>query len=350
MSNGLSNSPQSVQGSVIIVNYNGGTLVQDVVESIVGQTIGDRLEIIVVDNGSTDGSIEALETRNGHRIRIVRLGENLGFSQGNNIGFKIAKGKYLLLLNNDALSEPDWAQELISAAEKNPGAGMCTSKILFGDNSGRIDNVGHKMFRDGLNRSRGHRERDQGQYDQSKESLFGSGCACLYRRESVMKWGGFDPDFFAYGDDADLGLKIRLGGEFCVYVPTAIVHHRSSATLGGLSTRKIFLIERNRIWVLVKYLPLSWILTSPIFTIKRLFCSYLAAIRRQGLAGDLAENVPLKQMIRVILEAWMAGLNGLPSMWVKRRGLMAKSQVSSAEFKRTLKRFEASAKEMSFMN
>jgi len=350
MSDSFGDGAYSLLGSVIIVSHNGGPLVQDAVESIIGQTIGDRLEVIVVDNGSTDGSVEALEVWNSHRVSIVKLRENLGFAQGNNIGFAMAKGKYLLLLNNDAVSEARWAQELISAAEKYPDAGMCTSKILLDDNSGRIDNVGHKIFWDGLNRSHGHHEMDRGQYDQMEESLFASGCACLYRRDSVMVWGGFDPDFFAYGDDADLGLKIRLGGESCIYVPTAVVHHRNSTTLGRLSTRKIFLIERNRIWIMVKYLPVSWVLASPFFTIQRLFLSYLAARRWQGLAGELAGNVPLKQMIRTILEAWLAGLRGLPIVWLKRRKLWAKSRIRPVEFRRTLRRFTASAREMSFMN
>ena len=144
-------------GSVIIINYNGGQLLHAAVESALRQTVADRLEVIIVDNGSTDDSIDAVEKDFSKEVKIIRLNENLGFAGGNNRGIREARGKYILLLNNDAAAEPDWAEELTSAAEASPGVGMCTPKILYFADRRRIDNVGHKMYRDGLNRSRGHK-------------------------------------------------------------------------------------------------------------------------------------------------------------------------------------------------
>lgn len=342
-----SSSGHAPLGSVIIVSHNGGAMLMEAVRSVLAQTVVDRLEIIIVDNGSTDGSMGFLESAPGH-IRIIKLDRNQGFAGGNNAAFAVARGEYLLLLNNDAVAHECWAAELIKAARTHPQAGMFTSKILFYADRERIDNVGHNIFPDGLNRSRGHNEKDHGQYDLDEETLFASGCAALYRRDKVLAWAGFDEDFFAYGDDADLGLKFRLDGLSCRYVPTAVVYHHGSATAGPYTGRKIFLVERNRVWILIKYFPVSWILASPGYSLARFLKSYQAAHQGRGLAGQLATKNSLATVLTAVFQAWLQALLGLPRMIRKRKELMSRRTVDQKAYRNTLRRFKASLEDISF--
>lgn len=318
------------------------------VRSVLAQTIADRLELIVVDNGSKDGSADALKDEFQDRIRLVRSTTNRGFAGGNNLAFEQARGKYLLLLNDDAVVEKGWAQALIKVAESDPEVGMCTSKILCYDNRTLIDNVGHLMYVDGLNRSRGHLARDRGQYERIEETIFASGCAALYRRDIVMDVGGFDEDFFAYGDDADLGLKLRLAGYKCMYVPYAVVYHRQSASTGKSSMQKLFWIERNRVWVMLKFFPASKILASPWHTLRRLLGSAKLAHDGKGLAGELLRNNSMLHLGKTIALAWLAAIQGFPKMLVRRRRLARHRKINTRQISKLLEKFRASVDEMAF--
>jgi GT2 family glycosyltransferase len=191
-------------------------------------------------------------------------------------------------------------------------------------------------------------EIDKGQYESRQETLFASGCAALYRRDSVLKWEGFDGDFFAYGDDADLGMKIRLGDETCLYVPSAVVRHRGSGSLGPFSRRKLFLVERNRVWVLIKYFPPAWVLASPFHTIHRLLLSASAARKNEGPAGEMKCSLAWDRMILTIMEAWACAAAALPRMLKKRRKIMSQKSITVARIERLLRDFSCSAGEMSF--
>jgi GT2 family glycosyltransferase len=334
--------------TAIIVNWQGGEVVAAAIRSLLAQTVREKLEIVVVDNASSDGSAEEIEREFTRDIRLIRSDSNLGFAEGNNLGLRHSRGEYVLLLNNDAEVAPDWAEQLISVARENPEVGMCTSKILCHDDRDRIDNAGFSISRDGLNRSRGHLCRDDGSFDGIEETLFASGCAALYRRRTVMEVGGFDPDFFAYGDDADLGLKIRMLGYICLYVPGAVAYHRQSSSVGQASVQKLYWIERNRVWVLVKYLPVMWIIMSPWFTVRRLFGSWRAAKRGQGIAGKVREQASSLVLLRTVAGAWLDALIGIPKMWRRRRRLWKSRAVSRREWRALLKRFEAPPEEMTF--
>jgi len=323
-------------------------MVIETLESVFAQTLIHKLEIIIVDNASDDGSINTIEVKFGCFVIIVYSKINLGFTGGNNLGFKCASGKYLLLLNNDAVVEPTWAEELLRPMELASDVGMCTSKILCYQDKKIIDNVGHKIYVDGLNRSRGHLEIDNGQYDQTEEVLFASGCAAAYRYDAVMVSGGFHEAFFAYGDDADLGLKLRLVGFRCLYIPTAKVYHRQSASTGPFSLQKLLWIERNRVWVMLRFLPVRWIIVSPIYTFLRLFLSWLAGLNRTGVAGRLTKHHSTLSIGFVLLKAWLAAVWQIPKMMKERHSLMANRKVTPKEWHATLNRFRASIYEMSF--
>jgi GT2 family glycosyltransferase len=307
--------------SVIVVNYNRRGLLERCLQSLEAQTWRD-FEIIAVDNGSTDGSqdlLRSLSRRRNSPIRVVELRGNRGFAGGCNAGIALARGRYIATLNNDAEAHPEWLARLVSAIEEDKRIGMCASKILFHADRGRIDKAGHLMFMDGLNHGRGSGEADRGQYETAEETLFPDGAAALYRRAMIDETGPFDEAFFAYGDDADLGLRGRLAGWTCVYVPKAIAYHMRSATAGEFSSLKAFLIERNRIFVLVKTFPLSLVAISPLFTAARFVFHAYGALFAVGSSGRFAASLSRAGLLATIVRAWVSALAHLPGMWRARR-------------------------------
>jgi hypothetical protein len=334
--------------TVIIVNFNGGSLVLDAVRSALNQSIGARLEVLVVDNASRDGSEKAIENEFGPRVRVLRQTTNLGFTGGNNVGFREGRGRYFLLLNNDAVADPQWAESLLARLEEDETLGMCTPKILCLNAPELLDNAGHGLFIDGLNRSIGHLKPDGPRWNQECEVLFASGCAAAYRASAVQAAGGFCEDFFAYGDDADLGLHLRLMGFSCRYVPAAKVWHEQSGTSRPFSCQKIFWIERNRLWVLWRFLPASWVLLSPCFTLVRIFGALIAGIRGQGVAGKVLEGSSGVAIAGTLICAWCAALLRLPRCLSERYELKTRARISPAAWYRLLNRFRVPAREMMF--
>ena len=194
-------------------------------------------EVVVVDNGSKDGSLEMLAreftTGQPFRLKIIRNSENKGFCAANNQGLAAAGGQLLALLNNDAEAEPGWLTALAAIFHDNPDVGMAASKILVHEDPTKIDKAGHLIYPDGQNRGRGSGELDIGQYDKIEEILWPDGCAAMYRGKMLDQIGGFDEDFFAYADDAELGLRARIAGWRCLYVPRAVVRHHRGSTYGN---------------------------------------------------------------------------------------------------------------------
>lgn len=336
---------QTLVISVIIVNYNGLSHLRECLDSLRRQAFTD-FEVIFVDNGSTDGSVSFVE-ENYPDIKVVKNRANLGFGEGNNVGMRIAQGKYVALLNNDTVTHPEWLRSLANAAESSPETfGMWASKILFYDNPEVIDTVGHLIYPDGQNIGRGRGELDRGQYDREEEVFFPSGCAALYSKKMLDEIGLFDPDFFAYADDTELGLRGRLAGWKCLFVPSSVVYHKYSATSGRYSEFKVFLIERNRIWVLIKYFPLRYIILSPFYTIVRLGGHLAAAFRKKGAAGRFKESSSLAAMMKVYLRANVDAFWGLRKMLKKRSQMKPIRKASSREFSIWLKRFGISARDI----
>jgi len=267
---------------VVVVNWNRKELLRACLRSLARQA-GAEFEVIVVDNGSSDGSAEVAEGEFG--ARVIRNRENRGFCAANNQGIAVGRGEFIALLNNDAEAEPGWLAALEAACSRAPDIGMAASKVLVWEEPGRIDKAGHLMFPDGQNRGRGSGALDRGQYEREEEVLWPDGCAALYRRAMLEEIGGFDEDFFAYGDDAELGLRARIAGWRCVYTPRAVARHHRGATLGKDSARRLELIERNRVLLALKLFPWSLLWLNPLFFAARLAAGAAAAGRG---AGDTA--------------------------------------------------------------
>lgn len=329
--------------SIIILNYNGKGYVEECLDSVLNQTY-KNMEVIVVDNASKDGSLEIVKDKYMSKIILIENDKNLGFAEGNNVAYKKAKGEFIALLNNDAVADKEWLYKLIFAVNRcAPSFGMWASKILFYDNHKMIDTLGHLIYPDGLNRGRGKGEIDTGQYNKEEEVFYPSGCAAVYRKKMLDEIGFFDPDFFAYGDDTDVGLKARLAGWRCLYVPEAVVYHRSSATAGRYSPFKAYLVERNRVWILVKYFPLRYILLSPFYTVLRWILQLYGAVTGKGSAGKFVEEFSLLKLAGVFLRAYIDAIKGLPGMITKRAVMKKNKHATTGDFSLWLKKYRISA-------
>jgi GT2 family glycosyltransferase len=332
--------------SVIIPNWNGKHFLAECIDSLGEQTFRD-FETILVDNGSTDGSAEFSEERYGGIIRIIRNKENLGFTGGNNVGIRAAKGKYIVLLNNDTWAEPTWLEELVKATYLGRPVGMWGSKIYSYYRRDQIEAVGELIYWDGLSRSRGQYAQEQGQYEEMEEIFFPPGCGGMYRKVVFEEIGLFDEDFFAYADDAEIGIRARLAGWKCVYVPRAVLYHKNSGSTGHYSPFKAFYVERNRFWITLKYFPLPLLYLSIFFTFYRFAFQGYGALTHRGAAGKFTRNYSPFQLIWILIKAYGSGLRYTPRMWKKRKMLKPLRKVPYGEIFSWFHRFGIKAKEIS---
>ncbi len=334
--------------SVIIPNWNRRDLLRGTLRSLSAQTFPDA-EVIVVDNGSTDGSAGMVLAEFPKTV-LIRNAENLGYCKAINQGIRQARGRYVALLNNDAEADRRWLEELVAGAAQAPEVGMCASKILVFENREVIDKVGHLIYPDGQNRGRGCGERDRGQYDRPEEVLLPDGCAALYDRRVFETAGMFDEDFFAYADDAELGLRVRLAGWRCLYVPTALVYHHHSSTLGRFSPDRIVLVERNRLWLAAKLFPWRLLVLNPFYSAIRLGANLLAALGGVGEAGQFARHEGVGVLLKCTIRAYIEALAGLPRIFRKRREIRRWRRLSNREFLNLLRRYRISARELAFQS
>jgi GT2 family glycosyltransferase len=323
------------------VNFNRGELLRACLGSLARQR-DVSFETIVVDNGSSDGSADIAEGE--FRVKVIRNKENRGFCAANNQGIAAAQGDFIALLNNDAEAEPDWLGELYRACSRSPEVGMAASKVLVWEDPRRIDKVGHLMFPDGQNRGRGAGALDEGQFDREEEVLWPDGCAAMYRKQMLDEIGGFDEDFFAYGDDAELGLRARIAGWRCWYAPRAVVRHHRGATMGKGSGARLKLIERNRVLLAVKLFPWRLLWLNPVYFAMRLIAGAAKAgrgagdtIHFPGLGGKL-------RMAGALIAGDLAALLLVPRM-LRKRGML-KRRLSAAEVQRLIFAYRLSLKEV----
>jgi len=239
--------------SVVIVNLNGRELLGDCLEALEAQDYPpDRVEIILVDNGSTDSSVAFVRQTYPH-VRVVEAGRNLGFAGGNNLGAHIATGDYLALINNDARADPQWLSAMTAALDAEAPVACVASKIL--DWKGEaVDFVGSVMNLYGR-----AFHIDEGipvsldRYDRPRELLAPCGGAMLIRRDVFQKVGGFDDDYLAYFEDLDLGWRLWLLGYEVWFVPNAVVHHRQHKTGSRFPVEQRYLLsEVNALRTVIK--------------------------------------------------------------------------------------------------
>ncbi len=257
--------------SVIILNYNGKEVIGDCLASVSRQVFRDY-EVIVVDNGSTDGSDRIVrEILDGPvfsgRATFVPLKKNLGFPGGNAEGLKKARGTYIVLLNNDTEPDPLWLKELVLAAQTHPAAGIVASKLVDWK-TGRIDSAGDGYTTTLKGFKRGEGEVDRGQYDRMAFVFGACAGAVLYKREVLDRIGFLDEDFFLIHEDTDLNFRAHLAGWKVLYTPTALVRHKVRSTIGAMSEKAVYYTLRNSELMRLKNIPLPvFLLYLPEFLI-----------------------------------------------------------------------------------
>jgi GT2 family glycosyltransferase len=317
--------------TVVVPNWNGKKFLKPCLNSLREQSFAD-FEVLVVDNGSTDGST-TLITRDFPEVRLLALGENRGFSAAVNAGIGASRSRYVALLNNDTEAHRHWLRTLVEAAEgASPEVGLFASKMLDFHDRRLLDGAGDALRRSGLPYRLGHGELDRGQYD-AEAPVFGAcAAAALYRREVFEEIGLFDEDFFAYCEDGDLSFRAQLAGYRCLYVPGAIVYHVGSASTGGKrSPTATRLGTRNGLSLLVKNLP------APLVP------GFLPFV----VAGQLSRLFVIAASSPRALPAHLEGLAGalrlLPGMLQKRRGIQARRRVPDGYLRRLLEESSRSA-------
>ncbi len=329
--------------SVVVLNWNGRRVLKDCLASLRTQTYAP-LEIVLVDNGSTDGSLERVKEE-FPEVRIVENRKNLGYGAGNNAGILASKGEYIMILNNDTRLDPRCVEELRKSIEKNRRLGACAAKILLGNERRLIDAAGIVVGMDGVSIGRGRLEPED-RYEREEEVFFASGCACLLRRRMLEDIGLYDEDFFAYAEDTDLGWRARLAGWRCIYAPRAIVYHLHSASSGTYSPLKAFFVERNRIYVAIKNFPLSLIVLGQIYTVWRYFWQAYGALFGKGAAGGFTREFSKVALVKILARVYLSLWREVPRLLRKRSEVERKRRISNREIYDLIRRFGISAREI----
>lgn len=246
--------------SVIVVNFNAQDTLPRCLEALRAQSL-KAARVIVIDNASTDGSIESAREL-FPEFEYVSLLENTGFAAANNRAIERCDSEFVALLNPDAFPEPAWLEELVKAARQTPDAASFGSCQLMAGDTDVLDGIEDVCHISGLVWRGGHGRSRNGDDYSAREIFSPCAAAALYRRQAMQAVGGFDEDFFCYVEDVDLGFRLRLSGWQSWYVPAAVVRHVGSATTGGAhSSFAVYHGHRNLVWMFVKNMPgyLFWL-------------------------------------------------------------------------------------------
>jgi GT2 family glycosyltransferase len=235
--------------SLIVISYNNKKDLNECLTSLKNQDY-ENFEIVLVDNNSSDNSVEIAKGFKG--IKIIENKKNEGFAKGNNLGiknaFKNKKVKYIVCINPDTITKKSWLKELVSVAEENKLIGSVQSKVLLNNNKTKINSAGNNINFLGVGIC-GSYMKDKKTENKIKEIGYASGCSVLYSREALEKVGLYDEDFFMYKEDLDLGWRLSLFGYKNLFAPKSIVYHKYSFSKKG---NKFYYLERNRLIVLLK--------------------------------------------------------------------------------------------------
>jgi GT2 family glycosyltransferase len=305
--------------SFIIVNWNGESLLKDCIDAILRQS-HQSFEIIVVDNGSTDGSV-ALVKESYPQVALVPLSCNYGFTGGNTEGLRHATGKYVALVNTDAILPQNWLHLMLEALESDEQIGFCSSRIIIA-RTNLIDSAGDS-FTSAFTGTKIGELHDMNKFNERCYVPGACAAAVIYKRDMLDDIGFLDDDFFLNHEDTDLNLRAWLAGWKCLYIPEATVEHRVSTTIGKLSETSVYYFARNSLWV--------WIKNTPTYFLFR----YL----HHRIAYELASFVffcLIARRWRPFLRGKCHSLKGLPRMLRKRKIIQRKIRLTQKEIRQGL--------------
>lgn len=331
---------------VVILNWNGRDYLRDCLRSAFAQT-HTRFRIIVVDNASPDDSAQIVRDE-FPEATLVALPENLHFARGTNAGVEEALRdpacRYVVTLNNDTRTDPEWLSELVRVA-RDERVGAVASKLLFMDRPKVINSAGIHATRDGAGVDRGWHQVDEGQFDKALEVFGASAGAALYRREVFDTIGLFDGDFIAYYEDLDLAWRLRLAGWEARFAPRSIVYHKYSASTSPRAVWKTYQGERNRIWNLVQNYPMRYVATGIPWNAMRV----LSAVTRRstGWKPQAAHDGPtFWQFSDAVLRARLDAYAGLRMAFAKRKMRATYRKVDAATVGQWLREYGVAIKDM----
>lgn len=300
--------------SVVIPHWNGIKFLPTCLDSLRAQTY-PNIEVIIVDNASTDGS-QAFIKEHYPWVRLIELPENRGFTGGCNAGMQAAKGEIISLLNNDTEVEPTWAAAVMDAFERHPEVGSVASKMLLFDRRDHIHTTGDYFTVNGRAGNRGIWEKDTGQYETEEYVFSACGGSSAYRRVMLDTIGLLDDDFFFLMEDVDLGWRAQLAGWRCLYTPKAVVYHHLSATGGGVTAS--YYAGRNTLMLLAKDVPAGIWRRHGLKIARAQWRDFWQALR--AWRGEAA---------RARLRGMAAGIWCMLTIWGKRRRVQATRTVTA---------------------
>ena len=239
--------PQECRLSIITVNYNG---LKDTCELIDSIPFNDDMEVIVVDNASTNDEASIIQEKYP-QVTVIKSDKNLGFAGGNNLGIKAAHGKYIFLLNNDTILQPQTSdiRHLIDRLESSPEIGVVCPKIRFAWDNHPIQFAGYIPLSKITvrNRSIGFGEEDKGQYNIPHSTPYAHGAAMMIKREVIDHVGLMPECYFLYYEELDWSMMITRAGYEIWYEPACSIFHKESQTTGQNSSLRTYYITRNRL-------------------------------------------------------------------------------------------------------
>jgi GT2 family glycosyltransferase len=319
---------------IVIINYNRKELLEKCLLSL-EKIVYQAYEVVVVDNGSSDGSVKMVKKKFPN-AKMIRLSENGGFAMPNKRGIQLALEEgceAVLLLNNDTEVDPFFLAEMVRYIDINKRDGMVSAKVLFHSDRQKIDAIGHIITPDGLAKHKGFLSNAKG-FNNSCEVFSPYGAAALYHRdllEDIKQDGQYlDEDFRVYVEDLDLGWRARLRGWKCIYAPGSIVYHHKSATAGAYSELVAFYTNRNILFNIVKNYP-------SFFAIKAFFLSMIrypvlvaGFFIGKGPAAKIKSNIGIIRLFAVTAKSFFSAIYFLPKM-IKKRRIIQKNRIVSEE-------------------
>jgi GT2 family glycosyltransferase len=321
---------------IIIINYNGKELVKNCLNSIINSNLsGLEKDVIVVDNGSNDGSVELLEKKYKNII-LIKLDYNSGFCKANNQGIRLALNnncQAVVLLNNDTIVDSDFFLEITKVINNNEKIGMIAPKVVFMKENNRIDSVGISITPDGLGKNRGLRESSE-IYNKKEEIFCPAGAAMLYTKDLLndirYKDNYFDEDFGFYLEDLDLGWRARLRGWKCVYNPKALVYHLGGATSGSHSEFVAYYTNRNILLNVIKNYPLYLMIKAVFLTIFRYLLLTAGIFFKKGPGYKIKNNIGIAKTIKITIKGWISLSFKIPNL-IKKRSYIQKNKLVKNE-------------------
>lgn len=294
--------------SVIVLSYNGRDLLDPCLQSLAAQTYPNR-EVILVDNGSNDGSAACVSERYPE-VKVICAEGNLGFAGGNNLGARQARGDFIALVNNDAVAAPDWLEKMTRAFE-NPRVAVAMAKIYtegtpaeYYEKNGTLNLIGYNIMR---------------VFDDPTTIFYASGCALMYRRD-VVGDEPFDEDYFLYAEDVYLSWRMRLRGYEVVHVPEAVVYHKGSATAKKRSDTLYYQTRNRLLNCLLFYEGATLLKLVPYFAF-------------DFVAGGVRNAPPLRGLL-AFWGGYLTALLELPAILTKRRMFQSERVVGDGEILR----------------